>query len=692
MFVCSGSIIMGLKDLDIRISYRSKGENNITQALVNPALKVSKTYKRSVGFFSSSVVEMLLEGLTEFMKTGEKIQLVTSTEINKEDAEAISLGYKHRESVIKSTFEKDFQNAVESLSNDNLKLLYNLIASNFLDIKIAVTKSNGIYHDKLGILEDYNGDIVVFFGSSNSSIYGYQENYEKIRVVKSWVEGNLESVKDELAEFDSIWNDNNPHLSVSSFKKTAAENLLNIINNRDSLSKDTKKNEIVLRDYQQDAINAWVANNFQGFYVMATGTGKTWTAIYSAKKLLEEHDAMVVIAAPYKHLVSQWANDVKFAFPDAEVILVSSENNSWETQLTNAIIRCKIFNDKQIIVITTNTSFNLPRFTKTLNKSKQEKLLIVDEAHRFTNRNAEIRDSYKYLLGLSATPYSGVEMSIGIELMNFFGGQVYNLPIEVALKKEFLVPYYYYPIFVFATEDEERLFDSYSSKMASCFKNGICIDKEKLILYKRQRLRCISMAEEKTTRIREILSTAQEKDHLIVYCGDGKVYNNADEELRHIDFVKQELSKINHRASQFTASENIHERIERIESFNIGSTTALAAIRCLDEGINIPSIKGALILSSNDSYREFAQRRGRILRLYPGKESANIYDVIVLPQYGCIGMAKIELRRFYEYAKLAKNYDDLFDSFCDLLDRYGLEKEDIEYSFDNNYEESIIDE
>ena len=101
---------------------------------------------------------------------------------------------------------------------------------------------------------------------------------------------------------------------------------------------DTVKAPIKLRDYQEEAIAAWVKNDYHGFYVMATGTGKTWTAIYSAKELLKTHPAMVVICAPYKHLVKQWAEDVAAAFPESKIILVSSENPTWETQLTKEII------------------------------------------------------------------------------------------------------------------------------------------------------------------------------------------------------------------------------------------------------------------------------------------------------------------------------------------------------------------
>ena len=679
---------MTFKDLPISISYKSVGEESFSNIL-NPMLSCTKVYKRSVGFFSSSALDFIGAGVLALAKNGGHIYLATSPKLNADDIEAINKGYSERK-IVEKAFFNEVKVAFNEITDENASLLYELIKEKIVDVKIVI-KDGGMYHDKLALLEDFDGNMIACVGSNNESEPGYNSNYEKIRVYKSWFdyEGRI---ADEVEEFDSIWSGKNEALTVYNFTEALEKELIERVEHKGDYSKKNTGNGIVLRDYQKEAIDAWVANDYHGFYVMATGTGKTWTAIFSAKELLDKVQAMVVIAAPYKHLVSQWALDVEATFPDAEIILVSSENPAWETQLTNAIIRHKLLKDKQIIVITTNTSFNLARFTKTINKSAQEKLLIVDDAHRFTNRTDELKNKYKYMLGLSATPYSGTEMAAGLDLMNFFGGQVYNLPIEIALKKKFLVPYNYYPIIVSATAEEEENFNKYSAKMAGCFRNGVCIDKEKLALYRMQRLRIISMAEEKINKIQEILSKTKEKDHLIVYCGDGKVRKNTDEEFRHIDFIKSELSKIRHRSSQFTASENITERMERIESFNLGAITALAAIRCLDEGVNIPSIRGALILSSNDNYREFAQRRGRILRLFPGKESANIYDVIVLPSSDCIGMAKIELRRFYEYAKLADNFEEIKHEFYDLMSDYGLMDEDIEYSFDNIPEEDDLDE
>jgi superfamily II DNA or RNA helicase len=114
-----------------------------------------------------------------------------------------------------------------------------------------------------------------------------------------------------------------------------------------------------------------------------------------------------------------------------------------------------------------------------------------------------------------------------------------------------------------------------------------------------------------------------------------------------------------------------------VDRFNSGNLTALVAIRCLDEGINIPSIKSALILSSNDSLREFVQRRGRILRKYKGKKDAKIFDVIVLPSKQTPKLAQIELRRFYEYSRLATNSTILSDELQKHLNYYTTTLEQI---------------
>ena len=313
---------MSLKDLDIKLSYISCGDDNIAKAFLVPALKQAKRYRRSVGFFSSGVFGPIIDGIVALSRSGGTIELIASPKLNAEDVEAINLGYQRREQIIENAFTRDFLSEIEALDDAKLQLLATLIANGILDIRIAVTETVGIYHDKLGIIEDFDGNVVVFYGSANESLGGYKNNYEKIRVVKSWVVSDVASIEDEQSEFEALWNGLNPYVKVIGYKESAKTHILEIVEQRKNGTSAGISAPIKLRDYQEEAINAWVNNGYHGFYVMATGTGKTWTAIYSAKKLLESHAAMIVICAPYKHLVRQWADDVEKAFPQAYLIMV----------------------------------------------------------------------------------------------------------------------------------------------------------------------------------------------------------------------------------------------------------------------------------------------------------------------------------------------------------------------------------
>lgn len=682
---------MNFQEIELSRSYISRGDNNIAKSFLVPALKCSKEYMRSVGFFSSDVLLPIMDGIVSLSRRGGSIKLIASPQLSQEDIDAISLGYSRRDELLRGIFDRTFISEMEKLDDNALQILSTLIARGILDIKIAITDGIGEYHDKLGILQDLDGNTLAFFGSANSSLNGYQNNYEKIRIARGWINGERDVVLDEIHEFNTLWSGTNPYVSVVDYRESARNNVLKIIERRSTKIDNAESEPVKLRDYQEQAIKAWIDNDYRGFYVMATGTGKTWTAIFSAKRLLKENPATVVICAPYKHLVKQWSEDVSAAFPEARIVLVSSENPVWFQQINQAIIRKRYTPNTQIIIITTIASFNMPRFENAISKDSSDKLLIVDEAHRFTNRPESLLSTYKFLLGLSATPFSGSSAEKGRELMAFFGGQVFSLPIESALERGYLVPYYYRPIFVNATEDEEQRFQSYTHRILSCFnKAGQCINPDLLVKSLRNRLRVISMASEKQTRIDELVSQVEDADHFVVYCGDGKLFdNNTGEEIRHIQSIKRVLFNHDIKASQFTCTENMDERMVLVDAFNKGEISSLVAIRCLDEGINIPSIKSALILSSNDDYREFVQRRGRILRTYKGKQSATIYDVVVLPSCGTPGLAKIELRRFHEYARLALNWDELAPQLNTLLDTYSLSIEDVDVYDYENMEEAI---
>jgi superfamily II DNA or RNA helicase len=108
-----------------------------------------------------------------------------------------------------------------------------------------------------------------------------------------------------------------------------------------------------------------------------------------------------------------------------------------------------------------------------------------------------------------------------------------------------------------------------------------------------------------------------------------------------------------------------------MDDFESGSVDVLLAMKCLDEGVDIPSAKRGIILASSTNPREFIQRRGRLLRRAPGKVNSDIYDVLVLPSAGARGdsheltMLKRELARVEEFAQDAMNEIDIRKSIME---------------------------
>lgn len=427
---------MNFKDIDIKISYLSTGEDSFSDIL-NPLLSYTKIYKRSVGFFSSSALNFIGDGILEMARKGGKIYLATSPQLTDEDICAIQSGYLDREKILRDKFLTEVQDTFLMLSDDNAKMLYSLVKEGIVDVKIVVRR-NGMYHDKLAILEDFDGNVIACVGSNNETASGYNNNYEKTRVYKSWCdfEGRIQ---DETSEFNSIWEDNNSELIVFNFMDAFQKELLERVEKKGIYKPTTTKYK--MRDYQIEAKEAWNKNH-AGFFVMATGTGKTITALYSIKEFIASNKIFTVIAVPYKHLVAQWVEDVKVFFPDAYICIVHGEVKDGETKVYACYLQAQI-DYKPIIVITTIKSFFLERYTRLYNNVNFEKLLVVDEAHNFINRISDDLDrTYRYKLGLSATPVFGNDENKTRSLLNWFGGQVVDLPIEKALGKTTVLGHY----------------------------------------------------------------------------------------------------------------------------------------------------------------------------------------------------------------------------------------------------------
>ena len=416
---------------------------------------------------------------------------------------------------------------------------------------------------------------------------------------------------------------------------------------------------------------------------MATGTGKTLTGLLGLTRLYnEEKKLATIIVCPYQHLVEQWAEDVR-AFNINPVLCYSKYD--WRSQVYRKI---KFINNGTIdnfTLITTNSTFTSQDMKDFISKIEPSILLIVDEAHNSSQgeMRSALDDKYKYRLGLSATPRKFRDDEATEFIYNFFGGEVYSFDLKRAIDEGFLTKYYYYPHVISLTEDEQIKYNDLSTKIAQNIKeeNGKIIinDFAKNLLIKRARL--IAAASNKILELRSLLGGYQNKNFILVYCGTAKTVDDDNTEVKQIEKVCRILGKeyeiSNHK---FTAEESPEKRKEIIDMFSDGrSLQAIVAIKCLDEGVNIPAIQHAFILASSTDPKEFIQRRGRVLRKYKDKKFAYIHDFITVPcSTDYIGnLVETELKRVYEFNDLAYNKNDNIEMINSLLSQYNVDLESI---------------
>ena len=211
---------MSFQSFSLKPEYRSPQDDVVKDVFI-PALKIAKSYKRAVGFFSSTSLAEITKGISGLVENGGAIQIVASPALSENDEQAIKLGYEKRKEVIEKKLLGELENIEEDyFKQERLNLLANLIANNILDLKIAFTdtgKEAGIYHEKLGIFEDLEGNKIAFDGSMNESVTAMRYNYESVNVYCSWKSEDVERATSKVNAFENIWNNTDTSLNVVDF-------------------------------------------------------------------------------------------------------------------------------------------------------------------------------------------------------------------------------------------------------------------------------------------------------------------------------------------------------------------------------------------------------------------------------------------------------------------------------------------
>lgn len=723
---------MGFLNIDIKSEYRSRLDNVIKDFYV-PVLKQAVLYKRAVGFFSSTALVEMSAGICGLVKNGGKIQLIASPHLSANDIEAINNGLKRRDDVIEEALIRQLSEPIGAEETARLNLLSNLIAAGVLEIKIAFLETDntvGMFHEKMGLMYDNDQNIIAFSGSMNESFNAFRQNYEAVDVFTSWT-SDENRVMAKQAAFNAMWNDYEPSIRVRDFPKVADLIVKKYrTDNNTDLSLDEKSfdaesndesfatkadngphipSKVKMRPYQIEAINSWAEKDYRGIFDMATGTGKTYTALAAIATLYKatSNNLAVFIVCPYQHLVEQWKDDI-VAFGMKPIVCYSaSSQRNWKERLKTAATSFNIGVQNHFCVVTTNATFSSDYVQGIVKKMRGNVLLVVDEAHNFgaENLSTTLMDNMKYRLALSATIDRHGDPEGTSKLYAYFGEKCIEYTLKDAIDNKMLTPYYYYPVVVSLSETELEEYLDLTAKIRKNVhpdKRGKVVLSEyaKMLLIKRARL--VSGAVEKIDVLRGLMQDYKDDNHMLVYCGattmhdvDYKEGKAHADDIRQIDLVADLLgNELGMRVSKFTSEEDAAER-ERIKADFVEGEhlQAVVAIRCLDEGVNIPSIKTAFILASSTNPKEYVQRRGRVLRLFKGKTHAVIYDFITLPfaleltnqvepevlESGK-SLALREIVRMKDFAAIAENPFDSDDLISQIQSAYGIEfdTEDLE--------------
>lgn len=466
---------------------------------------------------------------------------------------------------------------------------------------------------------------------------------------------------------------------------------------------------VTLKEYQEKAISNWLLHDNRGYFDMCTGSGKTYTALGAINSLAQSlnNNLAVFIVCPYKHLVGQWEEDLEKWNISPIVCHSESNDKDWQSHLMNAYKRFRQFG-KPFLCISTNVTFCKDKIQEIVSNISNDMnvLFVADEAHNWgaVQLSNMLPRNIKYRLGLSATIERFNDEHGTDTLLDYFGPRCITYSIEEGIKSgESLCSYDYYPILVSLTKNELFKYQDLTRKIQKSLivKDGKTelTQKGKLLVYERSRL--LAGAEEKIIKLKELIEPCKNEKGILVYCGATTVVNDDGGQERLINDITRMLNEeIGIVAHKFTAEEDIKERIKLKELFADGFYQALTAIKCLDEGVNIPCIQKAFIMSSTRNPKEFVQRRGRLLRKSHGKDKAIIYDFVILPRplnevrYGDIENDKNivygELARVYEFGRLALNEHETQKFIADIEYAYNISFERDDYA--EMYEEVCEDE
>jgi superfamily II DNA or RNA helicase len=646
-------------------------------------MALATQYDRAVGFFNSTIYTLAWDCLRSFVERGGHMRIICSPVLSEEDIKSIQNGYGL---LAERRAGEALRTQVRQMLSDPYlqkptRVLASLIALDVIDIRIAFMEPLGrgrrLFHDKLGLFKDSFGNIVAFKGSMNETWSGLSNdgNLESVDVFLSWEsKRERQRIDTEIAYFDTLWDSEYPQVQVKKFPDVARDEL---VSSADTAHWIDLVSEICMeiregvriavggspikrepRPYQVRALTDWNSAGRRGIFEHATGSGKTFTAICAMRESFSLGETCVVVV-PSELLLTQWHKEIRDTLADLkpEMLVCGGGHTQWrDDRLLGPWTRPRTEIAPRI-VLSTMTTAAMPEFRAAIRQGPHL-FLVADEVHRLggpENRKIMTLDTGPRL-GLSATPTRAGDPDGTEAIFSYFGGVV---PPPFTLKDAIpgtLTPYFYYvhPVTLTDAEQAEWVRITKKARILSAragnakSQNPSASDWLKQLFIERGRILkgAVGKVQTAVEVIQQYYTPGQK---WIVYC----------DTILQLQTVIGSLRTLGIQTGEYHSSmQGDREQTLRLFEVNGG---ILVSVRCLDEGVDIPSVSHALILASSKNPREFIQRRGRVLRKAPGKYVAYIHDAIVLPREAeeedipGLSIVEGELTRAVEFSKWAEN-------------------------------------
>ncbi len=604
---------MGLRDLPTTPHFATS-THKVLELFYVPALGHATSYDRGVGYFTSNWLRLAATGLATLAANGGKARIIASPKLDREDCAALSQGADARnDPKLRSALERTVSDLEHDLAHDTLAALAWMIADDLLEFRIAIPTGelDGDFHDKFGVFRDRSQDAVAFHGSPNDSEKAFR-NYESISVFYSWIDGREAlRVQNEQDRFNLIWGNGDINLRVYELPDAVRRNLIEFttrIPRPYSAPPGAGEGGGARWAHQRDAVAAFLkAKN--GILEMATGTGKTRTALTIVEELQERRLINTAVVAAYgTDLLDQWHKELvrRTTMP-----IFRSYERYREAQ--------SFLNDPEGAILLASRQSLADVLPKLRPSAYAKALLICDEVHGMGSPSLVSSLSgrlkpFAFRLGLSATPEREYDGDGNRFIEDEIGPVIFEFGLKDAIEKGILCGFDYVDLeYEFSDEDRAALAQAIRRYHAKA-RAGEAPPIE--ALYQDiARIRKLSL--EKIPQFRAFVKAHPEVLQRSLIFVETAEYGMLVQDIlmaQHVDFHTYYGDDDRANLSRFAR----------------GELDCLVTCHRISEGIDIQSVNNIVLFASARARLETVQRLGRCLRTDPNNpdKRATVVDFI----------------------------------------------------------------